>query len=116
MYENYAKLRDALGVTDYFIGKELGIPDSSMSNWKHGKGKLRIENLRKIATFFGVSLDQLMGDAPMDEIVESVHAAADRLADVSDEAIQIARLYDRADDKSRAITRIALDYALDIAV
>ncbi|MBQ7679392.1 MAG: helix-turn-helix transcriptional regulator [Butyrivibrio sp.] len=110
MYEEYARLRDALGVTDYYVGKTLSIPSTSLSQWKLGKRKLSMENLRKLATFFGVSLEQLMGEAPMEEAVTSAHAIADRLANVSDEAVQIALLYDRADERSKAITRLALDF------
>ena len=112
MYEEYARLRDAIGATDYSIGKALNIPFSSLSHWKLGKRKLSMENMRKLASYFDVSIEQLLGDDPLDDAVEDVRSLADRLIDVSDEAVQIARLYDRADAKSRAITRLALDYAM----
>ena len=102
---------DALGVTDYYIGKTLNIPSASLSNWKQGKRGLGKENLRKIASFFDVPLEQLTGEAPLDEsAVMSVRSMAERYAVVSDEALEIAMLYDRTDHKNRQLIRIILDY------
>ena len=108
MYEEYARLRDALGVTDYYIGKELGIPSTSISNWKLGKRRLSIDNLRKLARYFNVSLEQLLGESSIEDAVESAHDIAGRYRGISDEAAQIALLYDKADDRVKDIVHSIL--------
>lgn len=62
MYENYAKLRDERGLSDYAIAKELGIGRSTFSEWKKGDYTPKIDKLRKIAAYFGVTTDELQGD------------------------------------------------------
>ena len=61
MYENYARLRDSRGLTDYRVCKETGIAPGSMSDWKHGRYKPNLGSLLKIADLFGVTLDELVG-------------------------------------------------------
>ena len=60
MYEVYASLRDARGLTDYQVCKATGIPTSSMSCWKTGKSSPKIEKLVKIARMLGVTVDDLL--------------------------------------------------------
>ena len=60
MYENYARLRDAKGVTDYEVARATGIAPSVISEWKRGKYNLKVDKLMKIAAYFGVTLDELM--------------------------------------------------------
>ena len=37
MYENYAKMRDEQGFSDYQISKEIGVSRSVFSDWKSGR-------------------------------------------------------------------------------
>lgn len=60
MYEKYAKLRDAKGVTDYAVSQATGIGQSTFSDWKVGRSKPKAEKLLLIAKFFGVSIEELM--------------------------------------------------------
>lgn len=60
MYDIYAKLRDARGMTDYQVCKETGIPTSAMSGWKNGKFTPKIDKMVKIAALFGVTIDDLL--------------------------------------------------------
>ncbi|MBR2999687.1 MAG: helix-turn-helix transcriptional regulator [Oscillospiraceae bacterium] len=62
MYERYARLRDERGVTDYRVAKETGIGTASLANWKAGRYAPKVEKLKKIADFFGVSLDYFVGE------------------------------------------------------
>lgn len=57
MYEKYAKLRDEKGVTDYAVAKNTGIEASTLSRWKVGAYKPKVEKMLKIADYFGVPLD-----------------------------------------------------------
>ncbi|MCI1952203.1 MAG: helix-turn-helix transcriptional regulator [Clostridiales bacterium] len=49
-------------ITPYRLSKETGITQATLSRWKTGKTDPSIETLKKIADYFGVSLDYLLGD------------------------------------------------------
>ncbi len=59
MYEIYCKLRDEHGLKDADIVRETGITKSTFSDWKSGRSIPKDVKLKKIADFFGVSLDYL---------------------------------------------------------
>lgn len=67
MYEMFQKLLDERGATAYQVSKATGISTGSLTDWKKGRSSPKIENLQKIADYFGVSLDYLCGK---DEKVE----------------------------------------------
>lgn len=54
------------GVTAYKVSKATGISNSILSDWKSGKRVPAGKNLEKLAGYFGVSIDYLLGrsDAP----------------------------------------------------
>lgn len=59
MYEIYCKLRDANNCKDADVSKATGITKSTFSDWKSGRSKPKGEKLRKIADYFGVSVEYL---------------------------------------------------------
>lgn len=59
MYEIYCKLRDAKGCKDADVARETGVTKSTFSDWKNGRSNPKDEKLKKIADFFGVSVDYL---------------------------------------------------------
>lgn len=59
MYEIYCKLRDAKKCKDADVAKATGITKSTFSDWKSGRSKPKGEKLRKIADYFGVSVEYL---------------------------------------------------------
>ena len=60
MYENYVRLRDEKGLTDYRIAVETGIPKSTFSEWKSGRSAPKLEKLMKLSEYFHVPLDELV--------------------------------------------------------
>lgn len=60
MYDKYAELRDHMGLSDYSVSKKTGVGRSTLSDWKTGKHVPNNENLKKIADFFGVSMEYLL--------------------------------------------------------
>lgn len=60
MYKRYVELRENKGVTDYKVSLETGIPKSTFSEWKAGRSKPKIEKLKKIADYFGVTVDYFL--------------------------------------------------------
>ena len=57
MYAKYAKKRDELGMTDFSIATQTGIAPSTISDWKNGKSKPKIDKLAKIAKVLNVPLE-----------------------------------------------------------
>ncbi len=57
MYQKYAALRDAQGITDYRVAKDLSITPSTFTDWKNGKSKPKMEKLMKIADYFGKPIE-----------------------------------------------------------
>lgn len=60
MYEKYKKLRDDLNLTDYQVSAKSGVSRSTLSEWKTGKHRPNLDNMKKIAEFFNVSLEELL--------------------------------------------------------
>ena len=67
-YENYAKIRDAKGLTDYAVSRATGVSTATMTNWKQtmqpGQGYTpKLDKLLAIARFLEVPLDELIAEA-----------------------------------------------------
>lgn len=63
-------LRRAKGLTQVELAMKLGVKKQSVSNWENDNIVPSVEMLEKIATFFRVSTDYLLGrdDLPNDGI------------------------------------------------
>lgn len=59
-FEQYTKLCKEQGKSANGAAKEIGLPSSTITNWKQGKMP-RAETMGKIAAYFGVSVDYLQG-------------------------------------------------------
>ncbi len=62
MYSKYVELRDKKGVNDSTVSRTLGIPQSTFTDWKSGKSSPKLQKLLKIAKYFEVSLEELIGE------------------------------------------------------
>lgn len=62
MYEIFEALLAERGVTAYQVAKATGISTGSLSDWKNGRSSPKVEKLQKIAAYFGVSVDYLLGN------------------------------------------------------
>lgn len=60
MYEIFEQLLQKYGVTAYKVSKETGITQSTLSDWKRGRSTPKTDNMKKIADYFGVSINYLM--------------------------------------------------------
>lgn len=60
-YSKYAKLRDEKGVRDADVARDTNIHPSTFTDWKKGKSSPKADKLRKIADYFGVSVDYIVG-------------------------------------------------------
>ncbi len=57
MYEKYAHLRDSKGLRDADVSRETGVSSTTLSEWKAAKSQPKIEKLKLLADFFGVTID-----------------------------------------------------------
>ncbi len=57
MYEKYVMLRDKKGVTDYRVSVDTGITKSTFSEWKSGRSQPKVDKLKILADYFGVSIE-----------------------------------------------------------
>lgn len=60
MYEIFEQLLQKYGVTAYKVSKETGVTQSTLSDWKRGRSTPKTENMKKIADYFGVTVEYLM--------------------------------------------------------
>ena len=60
MYNKYESLCNKQGVTSYQVAKDTGIAQSTLSDWKSGRSKPKIEKLKLLANYFGVSIEYFL--------------------------------------------------------
>jgi len=59
-YEIFEMLCNRNGVKPAQVSKATGVATSTLTNWKKGAYKPKLDKLQKIADYFNVSLDYLM--------------------------------------------------------
>ena len=60
MYDIFLTLMQKKGVRPKDVARETGIAYTSLTDWKAGRSKPKIDKLQKIADYFGVSVNYLM--------------------------------------------------------
>lgn len=77
MYEIFEKLLKERGLRASDVSKGTGLSSTFFTEWKKGKSKNpNVNNLKKVADFFGVSVDYLMTGS------ESKYSDEDAMLDV----------------------------------
>lgn len=57
MYEKFVELLDKTNKTAYQVSKDTGISQSVLSDWKRGRSNVKIDKLKILADYFGVSIE-----------------------------------------------------------
>ncbi len=60
MYEKYIELRDKKKVTDYRVSMDTGITKSTFTDWKNGRSQPKVDKLKILANYFGVSIEYFL--------------------------------------------------------
>lgn len=60
LYTEFQKLLKKSGVTVYKVSKDTGISQSTLSDWKTGRSSPKVDKLKILAEYFGVSIDELL--------------------------------------------------------
>jgi len=56
LYPKFAKLLQKHNTTAYRVAKDTEISTSTLSDWKTGRSIPKVDKLKKIADYFGVSI------------------------------------------------------------
>ena len=83
MYDIYERLRDINGLTDYKVAKDLGFSRTTFVSWRAGKYTPKLDKLKKIADYFGVSVDYLMTGVDEETLqMVAIEQKRDKIADL----------------------------------
>ncbi|MBO5068771.1 MAG: helix-turn-helix transcriptional regulator [Roseburia sp.] len=62
MYKKYEELLKRRGITSYQVSKDTGIGQNTLSQWKTGRSNPKLEKLKILANYFGVSIEYFLED------------------------------------------------------
>jgi transcriptional regulator with XRE-family HTH domain len=88
-YDNFVALCASANKTPAYVGRELEIDKSTISCWKARKTNPSDVNAKKIANYFGVTVEELMGESKGEGIKKE--RPADGEAPAQDTLIQVVR-------------------------
>ena len=60
MYKNFKQLLEERNISAYRVGKDTGIAQSTLSDWKTGKSTPKLDKLITIANYFSVPIERLI--------------------------------------------------------
>lgn len=62
MYEKFAVLLEKTNKTAYQVSKDTGIAENIFSYWKSGRSKPKVDKLKILADYFGVSIEYFLSN------------------------------------------------------
>ena len=62
-YAIFERLLQEKGTTVYQVSKATRIAASTFTDWKNGRSTPKVDKLARIAEYFSLTLDELMGTA-----------------------------------------------------
>lgn len=60
MYEKFAELLEKTNKTSYQVAKDTGIGENTLSYWKSGRSKPKVDKLIILAKYFDVPLETFL--------------------------------------------------------
>lgn len=57
MYEKFVELLKKKNVSTYRVANDTGLSSTLFSDWKSGKSKPKVDKLKILADYFGVSIE-----------------------------------------------------------
>ncbi|MGE7613480.1 helix-turn-helix domain-containing protein [Paenibacillus sp. NPDC101420] len=60
MYEKFRVLLESSGKSAYQVSKNTGVSTATLSNWKQGNYSPKIDKLKLLAEYFGVTVDYFL--------------------------------------------------------
>ena len=62
LYEKFAELLEKTNKTPYQVSKDTGIGENTLSYWKNGRSQPKVDKLKILADYFGVSIEYFLED------------------------------------------------------
>lgn len=59
--EIFRELKRGSGLSDFKLGKLLGVSNATICRWENGQSDIKSNDLIKVAEFFGVTVHYLLG-------------------------------------------------------
>ncbi|EEG48287.1 DNA-binding helix-turn-helix protein [Blautia hydrogenotrophica DSM 10507] len=66
LYEKFAELLEKTNKTAYQVSKDTGIGENIFSYWKAGRSKPKVDKLKILADYFGVSIEYFLEEKAVD--------------------------------------------------
>lgn len=60
VYEKFQQLLDKTDKTAYKVSKDTGVSTATLSSWKNGNYVPKLEKLKILADYFGVSIEYFL--------------------------------------------------------
>lgn len=60
VYEKFQQLLDKTDKTAYQVSKDTGVSTATLSSWKNGNYVPKLEKLKILADYFGVSIEYFL--------------------------------------------------------
>lgn len=60
MYEKFVELLEKTNKTAYQVSKDTGIATATFTEWKKGTYKPKVDKLKVLADYFGVSIEYFL--------------------------------------------------------
>ena len=60
MYGKFLLLLEKTGKTSYQVSKDTGIAQNTLSNWKTGRSNPKVDKLKILADYFGVTIEYFL--------------------------------------------------------
>lgn len=60
MYKKFALLLEKSNKTTYRVAKDTGMSPTVFSDWKSGRSKPKVDKLKILADYFGVSIEYFL--------------------------------------------------------
>lgn len=92
------QLRERKGISQEKLAEELGVSRQVITKWENGAGTPKIENLKALADYFHVTLDELLGRTEMEDqdlatqyrmTIEELKLYSQTTVDLVDRAIRL---------------------------
>lgn len=98
--------REALGYTQDYVARKLGVSDGAVSKWESGEREPNYTTLIRLAKLLSTRIDTLLGapDAPDAPMPHLKYSRAKRLTDAASEIVEllVAMTPDDDDETSQA--------------
>lgn len=93
--------RDKRGFTQAELGKEAGLPSTTISHFESGSRKPSFDNLRRLTKVLGVSTDYLMGVVDIEDATGAATRIARHLTNATEEDIAMLEMLAESMAKKR---------------